>query len=55
MPRLYPAHAVRLDRSSQGELKVMETEIEVYTQGKRFTARTIEDVDRILKCFKPWK
>lgn len=29
--------------------------IEVYCQGKKFVARNLEDVDRILTLFKGWK
>jgi hypothetical protein len=30
-------------------------EIEVYVQGKRFVAHSIEELDRILEHFKGWR
>ncbi len=30
------------------------SEIEVYTQGKRFVAHNLEELDRILTLFKKW-
>jgi len=30
-------------------------EIEVYAQGKRFTAHSLEELERILKHFKGWR
>jgi hypothetical protein len=35
--------------------KVLGMEIEVYAQGKRFMARSLEELDLILKHFKGWR
>jgi hypothetical protein len=32
----------------------MATEIEVYVQGKKFVAHSLDEVDQILKYFKGW-
>lgn len=35
--------------------KVEKMEVEIYLQGHKFIANSIEEVDQLLKWLKPWK